>query len=495
LRSGPADGEGERPGLLLDPIRPPDVVPASMRSPNVIFLVLDTARYDRFGSSGCELGLTPNTDAIAESGRYFASMIMPQNWTTPNHAAFFTGLFPRETGTMGLTCKVRSDGVWTMAEAFQNNGYSTAGLIGNRVLDPVSGITRGFQRLVKPSDLGAHSNLFQKAKRVLGFLDCGAGVIRDKIGEFSRTLPRPFFIFANFLGGHWPYLPLWRYEKKVASAWRPYPLAMVSRLQYGLTAARRKQQWQFFFCASPRRMQLYRDRYHALLHYLDSVVGEIAQAVKDAGLWEETVFIVTSDHGENTGDHGLAGHAYSLHDTLVRIPFVAHVPGAGTGCIGGLLQANDLLPSLIDACELSTPLPDTQQRPYHSMFAMSPSDPGREFAYANYCDDARARRRLQSYNPRFDFSRVAGDLEMVRTRKYKWIRRDGREELLFDIETDPGEADNLLDRLPEEASRLRAVYAKWDAETPHYDPLAEGAGLTEEEQRRMEAQLRAIGYM
>jgi arylsulfatase A-like enzyme len=448
-----------------------------MTRPNVVVVVLDTVRArDTVPIAASPM---PGLAAIAESGTEFTNAFSTAPWTVPSHASLFTGTYPSRHGTGGASPSL-GHSMPTLAEAFQDADYETVGVSNNTWVTREFGFDRGFETFRKgwqyvqsDTDLGsvvrakepmakvraARDRLFDgnplvNAANVLyGELadDEGAGRTTQWVEQWldGRDERAPFFLFLNYIEPHIEYSP----PKEHAERFLP------ADASYEEAAALRQDPRAFDvgeYSLSQREFELLRGLYLGELAALDEHIGRLRDALVAAGEWEETVFVVVGDHGENVGDHGFLGHQYDLHDTLLHVPLVIHGDGFGDGRSDDLVQHVDLVPTLLDAAGVDAPelRGQVQGRSVHPRTDAQP----REAVFAEYLDpqpspDALEERFEQIPDRVRRFDRT---LRAVRTREEKYIRGDDGTEWLYRIDDDPGETANLADgsRRPALAGRL-----------------------------------------
>jgi arylsulfatase A-like enzyme len=325
---------------------PPSTVPRGVRGagPSVVLIVVDTLRADHVGAHGYPRATTPNLDALAADGLSFAAATAPSSWTLPSHASLFTGLRPADHGAHAGHPSL-PDGPETLAERFDRRGYRTVGLSANAWVSGGTGLDRGFEDFRFLGDDGLASQLLL-ALATRRPRDLGGQAIADvavEAIEAAHQADEPLFLFANLLEAHEPFGTL------------PQP----ERSRFGPVDPLRGRVWlqdmPRFWCscsepteASPPdglvcRDGLYRasddrvratvDAYDAGVAYADARIGEIVDAVKRSGRWEETWVLVTSDHGEHLGEDGRLGHMVWLDEVLLDIPLVVHGPGVPAGSV------------------------------------------------------------------------------------------------------------------------------------------------------------------
>jgi arylsulfatase A-like enzyme len=232
------------------------------------------------------------------------------------------------------------------------------------------------------------------------------------------------------------------------------------------------------------------DQYDGCLYYLDQQVGRLVERLKKLGLYEQTIFIVTSDHGESFGEHGLFDHQYGLYEHLLRVPLIVRLPGGARAGerLTQLFQHVDLLPLLKDWLQ-------AKEATSGSSAFIFPDRPARQAAFAEYI--VPNLRALQRRFPQQEFPRFNMPLRSIAADGYKLIlRRDGQR-LLYHLDRDPQETNDLAEAEPLRADqleqRLFEQLGHWPGGGPpgEEDPEAHSAPLPKELEERLEA----LGYL
>ncbi|NOZ71994.1 MAG: sulfatase, partial [Chloroflexi bacterium] len=293
--------------------------------PNILFLVLDCVRYDGLGCNGNPRAVSPAIDTLAAQGRRYTQAYAAAIWTLPSHASLFSGLHPRQHG-VNVDQRFLDASIPTMAEVLQQQGYQTAAFSTNAWVGPHFGLDRGFEHFaalwrIFPSMGRRPFPWWEKAlrKRLLERRDKGAAKLNRYLQRWwqrQRDPQRPFFIFALYLDAHLPYHPPPGY----AQHW----------LQgEALRAARAANQDAWAYMAGEVEMTQadfagLRALYDAEIQYVDDQVARLLEFLQKVGALEDTIVIITADHGENIGDHGLMDHQYCVYDTLAHVPLIVH---------------------------------------------------------------------------------------------------------------------------------------------------------------------------
>jgi arylsulfatase A-like enzyme len=409
--------------------------------PNVLLIVMDTTRVDHLSCYGYSRRTTPNLDRIAAQGVLFEQAISAGSWTLPSHATLFTGLYARDHKTTAESWSLGAE-FTTLAEVLTAAGYDTAGFSGNPWLSDATGLKRGFRKFIdvwrnllpeRPGDEGADLTV----KLLLEWVD-------------SAPTRRPFFAFVNFMEPHFSYNPPAGFERSFLPAGAdPTQVA-------GLREWKHPRELGYIlhvpgYEVTPNQFQLLGDLYDGEIAYVDSKLDELIRGLEKRDLLDETLLIVTADHGEHLGDHELMDHKMSVYDALIHVPLIIRCPrGVHRGVrIRGQVQTNDLFASVLGMCGVERPLPSGA-----AALPLDNRQAAREYAFAEFGPPTRFLQIMRNRFPTarsmpFDRSLVA-----IRGPRYKYIwASDGRCEL-FDIARDPGETKDLSVSLPKVAKEL-----------------------------------------
>ena len=297
---------------------------ASPSAPNIILIVLDTVRAKSLSLYGYGRRTSPNLDQFAARGVVFERALSTSPWTLPSHASMFTGRFPHELSASWATPLDATHP--TVAEILSGRGYLTAGFSANvGYAGAAFGVGRGFAhfedkpttaylsvaetsfgsqfiRATKLQDrFGTHDNLGRKsAERI------SADFLRWFSGQ-ERS--RPFFAFLNYYDAHAPYLPPAEFARKFSS-----------------TRARSNPWSRALDAWSPEDVKAFNDAYDGAIAYLDDQLGRLFSALEARKVLDNTVLIITSDHGEHFGEHKLLDHSASLYMPLLHVPLAVIYP-------------------------------------------------------------------------------------------------------------------------------------------------------------------------
>ncbi|MDR7418497.1 MAG: sulfatase [Armatimonadota bacterium] len=454
---------------------------------NLVLIVLDSARRDRFGCYGYARSTTPCVDRLATEGLVFERMIAPAPWTVPSHASLFTGLYPREHGAHFPAPVLRSDDA-TLASHLAAHGYQCVAVSANTLVIEDRRLAAGFAEVVGRSDLEERSRWRRGLRLVAGYRDAGAAAIAGHVIGRVRAWSRPYFLFVNLMECHWDYAPPWPYERRFV---RHRTTRVGSVLRH--RRLRDASGWEVLTTADAATRALYSDLYDGALAWADRHVGLILEAIERAGDAAQTVVAVLADHGEHLGQGGLADHQASLSQVLIQIPCVVRLPEGRRARISGLVQTTDLAASLCRRMGVPVPGHLVSRPGSVDPFSLAPTAPGRALAFSewqHWGDEKMAS--LQARAPSVDFARLPRGLEAVQDRRYKLVRELATgAEALYDLAEDPSEQHDRGQEAFEIAGRLRAGLEQWRGQHPAAAPRV----FSPEEEAILDARLRQLGYV
>jgi arylsulfatase A-like enzyme len=438
--------------------------PPSPGAKNVLLIVMDTVRAESLGMYGYARDTTPHLVRWAKRGITFDMAFSPAPYTFPSHASFLTGQWP---STLYAYWRPTLDPAYpTLAGFLAARGYLTAGFAANtHWCTYESGMDRGFIHyedypLTARSILGSTvpgrwllSNLrtprdyhsvkwiraqSRDANRVNGaFLDW---LTRE------QYVHRPFFAFLNYLDAHEPFLPPPQ-GTKPSFGLRPRTSAEFRML---LNYWDRDKS-----TLTERDVQLARDAYDDCIAALDEQVGLLLAEVDKRGLLQNTLVVITSDHGEQFGEHGVFNHGFSLYAHEVRVPLLLLSPEAPHGQrVSKPVSLRDLAATVIDLCEINTGvrLPGQSWAECWRPADDKPADSApRAISEVDIPLTIGPERGRGSNQRGFTMSLVAEGLHYV-------ISTNGNEEL-YDLAADPAELRNLKNA-PNRQSALRRFRAE-----------------------------------
>ena len=300
---------------------------ASSRRPNIVLITIESLRHDHVGCYGYDRTTTPTLDALAGEGIAFDNVYSVTSWTLAAHASLFTGLYPTAANIIYPKDRLH-EAYTTLAELLADGGYDTAAVVSGTYLLSKFKLDQGFaaydDSIAQPPggkrvSIGDVTNP-QMEEALLDYF--------DKRGQTDR----PFFLFAYFWDPHYDYIPPEPYDKMfVPSDAKPISLAHYDGQKNPVKKG-----------ISPQELAYVISQYDGEIRCTDDVLGRVFQKMKDRGLWDNTVVIVTADHGEEFFEHDNKGHKNNVFAESVRIPLIIK-PAQATAA-----RRDDRLASLVD---------------------------------------------------------------------------------------------------------------------------------------------------
>ncbi len=394
--------------------------------PNVVLITLDTTRADRLGCYGYAAAQTPVIDALAENGALFENVRAHAPVTAPSHASILTGTLPTFHGVVGNLQALPPSGVTTLAECFADAGYTTAASVGAFVVASEWGLDRGFDAYFDelPEDPAGSASLPQRL---------AGEVVADAIEWLDGAADAPFFLWVHLFDPHAPYE-----------------------------------------APDPFRLKL-RDPYDAEIAYADHAIGRLLAHLTEIGERDETLVVVTADHGEALGEHDEDTHGFFLYNETLSVPLIFDGPGIESDGrrVEEMVRTIDVMPTILELSGLPA-APGVQGRSLVSAISTgAPPSPEPAFALSN------------ELNLAFGWS----PLRSLEHEHWKLIRAPRPE--LYDLDQDPGELTNLASTQPDVAARLDSTMSALIQATTGNLPTGTGGTVDQATLER----LRSLGYV
>lgn len=497
------------------------------KRPNVLLITIDTWRADRLSANGFARITTPRLDELAASGLRFENATVPRAKTTPSIASLLTGLYPHDHGARELMQVLPSDRT-LLQERLRAAGYRTAAIVGNFVLkDAFCGLASGFDSWcdelapgsgIPPDDVPQRTarSLTDGALQALG-LASTSSESSDDLGpreRFTRD-EKPWFLWLHYMDPHGSYDP--PDEHRVFRSTIADPITPDAGEPAASDPNAHARRWiaEYNVPASARAPDgtidaaLVRDLYDGEVHYADAQIGRLLDALRAAGELENTLVVVTSDHGESLGEQDYwFEHGRNVSEATCRVPLVVKLPssiakdhGAATGAREGDVSIVDVAPTILDLLALPPLVP-----------ASATQLAGVSRAALAQADDLRPHAVFMEKMERAETPHVVHQ-KAVRMGPWKLVRRftlaqdvNGARtarlvgEELYDVGRDRFETQNLIDAIPTEApiARLRAELLRFSAADVRFADLAALLQKEREELERDDPEtariLEALGY-
>lgn len=450
--------------------------PARPGAKNVLLIVLDTVAADHLSLYGYERDTTPRLRDLAQQGVVFDMARAPSPWTLPSHASIFTARWPHE---LHVSEREPLDGDYpTLAEFLAHHGYATSGFIGNTYYcNSWFGLARGFNHyedyyeenvLISPTEALRCSAIGRTLIRQFGAAynvrpeitnspKDARRINRDFLKWLDEHPRRPFFTFLNYLDAHDPYLtppgfdrhfgrvPTTHEDIQTLHSWSKFVHKHVAHTDQP---------------PPEEQAELIRDAYDDCLAALDEQIGRLMDELKKRGELDKTLVILTADHGESLGEHGLFSHGMSLYRPEIHVPLLVLDPsGLGAGQrVSTPVSPRDIAATVVDALglEADSPFPGHSLAPLWTSPNSENSRPDTSVVsvvqlLSKPLPSPRPHR-APAYN---------GTLTSLVVEDKVYIRDAFNREELYDLFDDPSESTNLAD-LPEMRPILERGRAAFD---------------------------------
>jgi arylsulfatase A-like enzyme len=296
--------------------------------PNILFIVIDTLRADHVSSYGYERPTSPTIDRLAQEGVLFETAISTAPYTAPSHASLLTGRYPHEHGVQWVTRRPVFDGRYpTLPELLRARGYRTAAFSANQYwFTREQGFGQGFIRFedtfrspVKMAMRTVYGRQIEDAiiKNIsedYPWRTRASGINSSVLRWLKQDLDRPFFAFLNYFDVHDPYFPPRSYRGKFSALENPGGIV-------------NSYQNRFNPELTPQQIQNEIDAYDGAISYVNDHIAQLLTQIRDLGLGDNLLVIITSDHGEAFGEHGTFLHPNSVYLEEIHVPLVLWQPG------------------------------------------------------------------------------------------------------------------------------------------------------------------------
>ena len=432
-------------------------------SRNVILFVFDTLRPDFLSCYGGEAVETPNIDSIAENGVRFENTFSVGPGTPISHGGLFTGRYPSNSGVTGQYISLPKEHP-TLAEWFQSHGYYTTGIAGPSKIASDFGYDRGFEHYFEPYyDIGYRDRrpTPEYFKNALTDWDLFKNGLRtafrgeakntrfkfDHLRQEIKANDGPVFGFANLLEAHAPYYPPHGYRSRFDPEFTEPPMFVIEHLlnrrgshanpnvRLDRVNLVQKAEGLGRFIGDPSylnedELDVMRRWYAASIKYLDEEFGRFLRFYEQT-MADDTYLVVTADHGEQFGEHGLLGHSHYLFDETVHVPLLIRGPELPEG------ETVENLTSLVDIYDTVSNLANIERPTFTDGQCMFDDEP-RDMVFmehgqrdiAEFRDTPHAR-----YSSEEGVAQLAAGRKAVRTADHKLVMDSNGTETLYDVHT------------------------------------------------------------
>lgn len=419
-------------------------------SPNIIVILVDCLRADHLSSYGYSRNTTPNIDEFSKDAVIFTQAISQATFTKMSIASLFTSLYPYQHGIYrgagerldikgNVVTDVLGEDNPTLAKVLSQNGFLTTAWINAGQLTSYFGFDQGFVEY----------------NERLG----DAGSTNKKFLEWAGRTGKKhkFFAYIHYLDLHGPYRPKPPYDTLYLSETGGYNDKLTRKQRYA------DQQ---------------KALYDGALTYIDSEVGILLDKLKKEGLYDNSLIILTADHGDAFGEHGFFTHSFAPYEELIRVPLIIRFPKSFSAgkMVKRQVRLIDVMPTILDFLKIKT---DSKLS---------------GFSLLNYLDNKQERGHEIDY-PKYAISEIYNrkdglDALSIRTEQFKYIHYEDRNDELYDLKLDPKEKKNIIKLKPEVADEFRQMLLPMLAEKNKNRVL----NTTKIDKKTVE-ELKALGYI
>jgi len=401
---------------------------------------VDSLRADFVSAYDNRTASTPHMDRLADDGLVFTQVISPAPWTLPSFSSIMTGLLPEVHMTKGKSSKL-PDNLPTLAGYMRDNGYYTGAIVFNPYLKLSHGMSQGFlhfdvyPKTVLGNSFGARllkrlfPRRFQQNITTSDLTDAAIDWLKSNQGK-------DYFLWVHYLDPHMPYAPP---DEFLPQGKAPATIgAKFDRSSGDIRGG--------FFTPSLSEREWIRKLYDGEVRYVDKSVGRLLDALKQMNVYDDSLIILTADHGEEFWEHGSFEHGHTLYNELLRVPLIIKLPlSSSKGRINNMVQTHSVMPTVLDICGI------TYDREHLSAASLAPLWKGRPGAYDE--------RPIVSSGLLYYEDREALIFNGLKYINYLVTNH----EELYDLNRDPQEQINIANANPGLIDKARDIMKKYHA--------------------------------
>jgi arylsulfatase A-like enzyme len=488
----------------------PLLVPARVRGgssdrPNVLLLTIDTLRADRLGFAGSPVPTSPNLDRLARRGLTRSGVVTPLPRTLPAVASLQTGCLPQTHGVRDNFHYALGRQARTLAEILSERGWVTAAVNSNPLLSHDSGVYQGFVSASDRGDDWSHLDVVRGVRRLATLVAMRTGdrarIIADLALRWLAGRPRgaPFFLWVHWLSPHMPYEPEPPFDRCFDPA---YHGRFATRLDYHDIS---KGEMTYRNPLTPEERAHAKTLYDGEVATADRAVGRLLRGMELSGDLDDTVILVTADHGESLDENGyFFNHGDFVYGPATNIPFLLVAPGEAPAVDREPMSLIDVAPTLLSLAGVSpdepmdgrVPAPGPRVLFGESGFCRFP-DLNDRLGWLLPLDVAQSPDRIPDWKEHWEAQANRAKQRFVQSSRWKLVlspRADGDRVELFDLVADPGERRDLAGTPRAAAAPLDSLRAGLDAWIEAGNVAAGTADrreLTDEQRARLDA----LGYL
>lgn len=469
-----------------------------MNRPNIVLISIDTLRADHLSCYGYHRETTPFIDRLARDGTIFRRNFSTGVWTPPGHASMLTGLYVHEHGV--YDDRRLSDDIPTIATLLRQNGYQTAGFVNNSQVGELVGLHKGHDMYKEVwKGISARSiverfikGVYRKIRENLNLEDMGAQKTCLLFKKWLEGIGSkgPFYAFLHFIEPHNPLKPPRGFREKFITYKSQSDLNRdtIDKISHNPLICYLEN-----LNPNEHEIQYIKDLYDGEVSYTDAKIRWIVDLLKARKCYDNTMVIVTSDHGEHFGEYRMWSHVASLHKEVLHVPLIVKFPDGVSAAkeVVHYTQLIDIFPTVMDAVGIS-------KETWNNVSGVSLLNKSESGQYHKYVF-AEWEGRIPSFihdkinMPGYkdiDISGLQMKMSMIQDQQYKYIMKEPGKAELYNISNDKEQvieespdAREIMDRLQSELlnHQSRKRYADQELRYEVNDQIAEN--------------LKSLGYM
>ncbi len=435
------------------------------RGPNILLVSIDSLRADHLSCYGHFNETSPVIDAAAGEGVRFEKAMAPSPWTLPSHMSLLSSLAPRQHQVTEDHTKLRDEAV-LLSEVLADAGYATAGFVSGPYVKAIYGFSQGFDLY---DDFSAVRRPGRPEQTIVT-----SPILHNKTSEWLNSWDqggreKPFFMFLHMFDVHYDYNPPAPYKMMFDPDYKG-PVTGIKMLKAKHFRAKE---------VDPRDVEHLAALYDAEIRFTDFHLGKILNVLRNLGVYDDTILVITADHGEEFFEHGWLSHRRTLFDESIHIPLIMRYPSeisAGV-VVEQMVRTVDIAPTILSLAQIPKP---------ENFGTSSLKAPHAERDLTGLIQN----RSWGEAPPVLSFGQLHTGLSSARSEKFKVIQRNNGKPQFYDLEKDPREQSRIKGSNSPELEALRKQLQAWKL-VAHPSELAQPTELSQEQIKL----LRSLGYM
>lgn len=455
----------------------------SQDKPNILLIVMDATRADHLSCYGYHRKTTPYIDNLAKEGVIYENAYSTAAWSLPSVASMFTSSFPSQHGyhaeimivkpeedIFHVRKELRVKGFdFTLASILNSQGYKTVGFSCCPWVSHSTNLSQGFEEFYQM------------------WRDDVENVNRKVKSWLLNNYKTPFFMYIHYFEPHLLYTPK-----------LPYRNLFIENAEQTLQVEDKMFKVEnFAYKYIAREIKLSKEEikaliplYDAEIRELDEGINEVIGYLREADILENTLIIITADHGENLGEHQLMDHLLCLYDSLLHVPLIIRYPKLFSPGLReqNLVQTIDIFPTIVEVLRINFNKASKLQG--QSLVPSRGKQRIRQFVFAEHESPVEFLKWLNKKRSYFDISKYDRQLKSIRSKDFKYIwSSDGRDEL-YHIKNDPGELDNIIKKMPKKALQMQTKLEDW---LSSFETVNSDKSISID--KELEEKLKSLGYI